>query len=579
VKSVLSGNEAFARGAYEAAVKLVSSYPGTPSTEITENLAKYDGFHVEWAVNEKVALEVALGASMSGARALTAMKHVGLNVAADPLMTASYTGVNGGLVIIVADDPNMYSSQNEQDSRHYARSSKLPMLEPSDSAEARVSVLNAFQISEEYGCPVLVRSVTRVSHSLSVVETGERTEIQPIEFQKDPLRWVMTPVNARARHKIVEERLVKLRELSGKFAEEYINGREIGIITSGASFNYVMEAMPEASALKLGMIWPLPIAKIKEFAGKVDKLYVVEELDSVIETELLAAGISIMPLQRDFCGELSVDKVMELFGKKLPETKPLTGSLPLRLPNMCAGCSHRGIFFALNKLKLTVLGDIGCYTLGYMPPLSVIDSCICMGASASMAHGFDRGTGGLKAKHSVGILGDSTFLHTGFNGLISTVYNQGVSTLIILDNRITGMTGHQPNPGSGFNIRGMPAPKLDLEALCRAIGVKYVRKVDPFDPDLCVQALKEETAREDVSVIIAERSCIFIDKAAVKSPYEINAECSGCKMCLRLGCPAISWNTEKRKALISEAQCTGCGLCPKVCKFDAINSNSKLNAR
>ena len=574
MKSVLSGNEAFARGAYEAAVKVVSSYPGTPSTEITENLTKYDGLYVEWATNEKVALEVAIGASMAGSRALTAMKHVGLNVAADPLMTVSYTGINGGLVIIVADDPNMYSSQNEQDSRHYTRFSKLPMLEPSNSAEARAYVLNAFHISEKYGCPVLVRSTTRVSHSLSAVELGERAEAQPIEFKKEPLRWVMTPINARSRHKIVEERLTKLRELSDELTEEFISAKEIGIITSGVPFNYVMEAIPEASVLKLGMVWPLPLAKIKKFAGKVNRLYVVEELDTVIETELKAAGINITPLQRELCGELSVDKVMELFGKKTPEIKPLTEPLPMRLPNMCAGCSHRGIFFAINRLRLTVTGDIGCYTLGYMPPLSAIDSCICMGASVSMIHGFDKGSGGVKAKQAVGVVGDSTFLHTGISGLINTVYNQGLSTLIILDNRITGMTGHQPNPVSGFNIRGIPVPKLDLEALCRAIGVKHVRKVDPFDPELCVQILKEETAREEVSVIITDRPCVFVDKAAIQAPYEINTNCSACKICLRLGCPAISWEAEKGKALINTAQCSGCGLCRKVCRFEAIEQTS-----
>ena len=575
MKAVLSGNEAFARGAYEASVKLVSSYPGTPSTEITENLAKYDGLYIEWATNEKVALEVALGASMAGCRALTAMKHVGLNVAADPLMTASYTGVNGGLVIIVADDPNMYSSQNEQDSRHYARLSKLPMLEPSDSSEARTSVINAFSISEKYGCPVLVRSATRVSHSLSVVETGERVEAQPVEFKKEPLRWVMTPVNARVRHKIVEERLIKLQELSEEFAEEFICSKDVGIITSGAPFNYVMEAMPEASILKLGMVWPLPLKKIRAFARKVRSLYVVEELDNVIETELKAAGVKITPLQRDFCGELSVERVMGFFGKKTPETKPLAGSLPLRLPNMCAGCSHRGIFFAINRLKLIALGDIGCYTLGYMPPLSAMDSCICMGASVSMAYGFNRGRGITKNRQAVGVVGDSTFLHTGVNGLINAVYNQGASTIIILDNRITGMTGHQPNPGSGVNILGEFAPTLDLEALCRAIGVKHVRKVNPFDPDLCVKVLKEETVREEISVIITDRSCIFIDKTAMKTPYEIGANCSGCKVCLRLGCPAISWGAEKDQAVIDAMQCTGCGLCSKVCKFEAIKNVSE----
>lgn len=570
MRNVLSGNEALARGAHDAGVYVVSSYPGTPSTEITEYAAKYNDMYVEWATNEKVATEVAIGASLAGVRSLTAMKHVGLNVAADPIMTSSYTGVNGGMVVIVADDPNMYSSQNEQDSRHYARMSKLPMMEPSDSQEAYDYIRVAYDISQRYSCPVFVRSTTRVSHSMSVVNTGERTAIEVKEYQKDPLRWVMTPVNARARHKVVEERLNSLAVEADNFITLHNAGKSELVITSGVVYQYAAEALQDKSILKLGMIWPLPVDKIKEISAGYKKVYVLEELDRIIETELKAAGLIIEDLHRPVTGELCVDSVRSLFTGKSPELTVIEG-LPMRPPNMCAGCSHRGIYYAISRLKLAVTGDIGCYTLGYMPPLSAVDSCVCMGASVSMAHGFDRGSKGERAKRAVGVIGDSTFLHTGINGLINSVYNQGVSTIVIVDNRITGMTGHQPNPASGMSIKGTPAPKLDIETLCRAVGVKYVVKVDPFDVEKCMQVLKEETAREEVSVIITDRPCIFADKGAIKPPYEISVDnCSGCKMCLRLGCPAISWDEQNRHAVIDAGQCTGCGLCPKVCRFGAI---------
>ena len=570
MREVLSGNEAIAQAVYDAGVHLVSSYPGTPSTEITEHLAKFDGFHAEWATNEKVALEVVLGASLAGARAFTAMKHVGLNVASDPLMTASYTGVTGGLVIVVADDPNMHSSQNEQDSRHYARFSKLPMFEPASSEDAYIYAKAAFDISETYSCPVFVRSTTRVSHSMSVVGYTGRIERALIDYKKEPERWVMTPVNARARHKVVEERLKTLERVAGDYVSVHGEG-SVGIITSGVVFQYVKEALPEVKILKLGMVWPLPVKEIEAFATTVEKLYVVEELDTIIETELRVKGIHLEPLTRSICGELSVEAVAKLFDKEIKTAEALKEPIPLRPPNMCPGCSHRGIFHAISRLRLNVCGDIGCYTLGYMAPLAAMDSCICMGASVSMAHGFDRARGGEYANKSVAVIGDSTFLHTGINGLVNTVYNGGFSTVVILDNRITGMTGHQPNAATGFNIRGEKAPAVDFVLLCRAIGVEHVRVVDPFDIDACMDALREETTRREPSVIITNRPCIFADKSVIKPPFKVNTDtCSGCRACLRIGCPAISWNSEKRRAFIDDEQCTGCGLCSKLCRFDAI---------
>ena len=571
---IMSGNEAIARGAYEAGVSLVSSYPGTPSSEITEFIKRYSEIYCEWAVNEKVALEVAIGASLAGKRSMTCMKHVGLNVAADPLMTLSYTGVNGGVVVVVADDPNMYSSQNEQDSRNYARFAKIPMLEPSDSNEAKEFVKIAFEISEKFCTPVILRSVTRLSHSMSKVEIFDRSEINDKELEKNIPKWVMVPANARQRHIFVEERLELLRKFNEESALiiEELNDNEIGIITSGIPYQYVKEALPEASILKLGMVWPLPFKRILEFSKKVKKLYVVEELDPIIETELRANNIKVKKLKRSFCGELSVDKVKKLFNVK--STKKLFNvpkNLPDRPPNMCAGCSHRGIFYAISKLKFFAAGDIGCYTLGLLPPLSAIHSTVCMGASISMAHGIDRGSNGKYANKTVAVIGDSTFLHTGINGLLNSVYNKGISTVIILDNRITGMTGHQPNPATGITIRGQEAPKVNFELLCRAFGVKNVVTVDPFDVDECIKVLKEETAKEELSVVITNRPCIFADRTVITNPFYIQTDkCTGCTACTRLGCPAISWDKSSKKALIDESLCTGCGLCPKVCRFDAI---------
>lgn len=578
MKKVFSGNEAIARGAYEAGVDVVSSYPGTPSTEITEHVSEYKEIYSEWATNEKVATEVVIGASQAGKRAMTCMKHVGLNVASDPLMTLSYTGVNGGLVIVVADDPNMFSSQNEQDSRHFARFGKVPMLEPSDSQEAKDFIVKGMELSEEFCTPVLVRSVTRLSHSKTVVELKDRVEVEGKGLENSIPKWVMVPANARKRHVFVEERLEKLSAYNDDcdITFEEMISEDIGIICSGVPHTYVKEAMPEASVLKLGMVYPLPMKKIKSFASKVKKLYVVEELDTIIETELRAAGVELEVLDRSILGELSVEKVKALFGKPADTSDVPEVPLPNRPPNMCPGCSHRGMFYAIKKLKLYASGDIGCYTLGLLPPLSAINSTVCMGASIPMAHGIDKASGGEYSKKAVAVIGDSTFLHTGINGLLNSVYNQGTSTVVLLDNGITGMTGHQPNPGTGCTIGGTQTYKVNFEALCRAIGVSNVRTVDPFDVEACLTALKEETAKEEMSVIITNKPCIFADRSVIKAPFFIDEDgCTGCKVCTKLGCPAISWNVDNKKAVIDESLCTGCDLCPKVCKFDCIHQRGE----
>ncbi|MGE4318058.1 MAG: indolepyruvate ferredoxin oxidoreductase subunit alpha [Deferribacterales bacterium] len=578
MKKVLSGNEAFARAAYEAGVGVVSSYPGTPSTEITEHVAHYKEIYTEWATNEKVGLEVAIGASLGGKRAMSCMKHVGLNVAADPLMTLSYTGVNAGLVVVVADDPNMYSSQNEQDSRHYARFGKVPMLEPADSAEVKEFTKQAFEISEEYCTPVLLRSCTRISHTQTVVELNDRVEAPNFAPENNIPKWVMIPANARKRHKVVENRLEMLTELceGDKYNKIEMNDKKTGIVCAGVAYNYVKEAMPSASVLKLDFAWPLPMKKIASFASQVEKLYVVEELDKFFETEIRAAGIKVEELNRDVCGELSVDAVRDLFGLE-PVQADVDTTLPFRPPNMCPGCSHRGIFYAINRLKLFVTGDIGCYTLGLLPPLKAINSTVCMGASIGMAHGLDKASEGMSQK-SVAVIGDSTFLHTGINSLVNTVYNQGNSTVVILDNTITGMTGHQQNAASGKDFHGNPAPKLDLVMLCKAIGVREsnIRVIDPFDVVNAMEVLKEETSKPEPSVIITNKPCIFADRSVIQEPYFIHEDkCSGCRVCTKLGCPAIIWDAQKRVALIDENLCTGCHLCIKVCKFGAIEQRSK----
>ena len=571
MKKLMLGNEAVALGAYEAGVTVASSYPGTPSTEITEFIAKYDEIYSEWAPNEKVATEVAVGAAIAGARSLSAMKHVGVNVAADPLFTASYTGVCGGLVVCVADDPGMHSSQNEQDSRNYAIAAKLPMLEPSDSGECKEFLKLAYDISEEFDTPVLFRLTTRVAHSQSLVELSGRKERELPEYKKNSPKYAMIPGYARPKHIAVEKRTVALEEYSNNTEiNKVIKGsKDIGIIASGISYQYAKEAIPEASFLKLGLINPLPMAKIKEFANSVEKCYIVEELDPVFEKQIKAMGIDVIGKEiLPLCGEYSAQLLKEkILGEALPEVLK-TEAVPVRPPVMCPGCSHRGVFYVLKKLGLAVSGDIGCYSLGCMQPLDSIDSIICMGASISALHGMEKARGRDFAKKSVAVLGDSTFIHSGITGLIDIVYNKGTSTVIILDNSITGMTGHQQNPSTGFTIKGEPTKQVDLVKLCDAIGIERVVVADPFDIDNFEKVLKTELEAPAPSVIIAQRPCALIKKAGYSGLYVINDKCKNCKMCMKLGCPAISLAGGKPQ--IDETLCVGCGLCPNICKFGAI---------
>lgn len=567
MKKLMIANEAVARGAYEAGVSVSSAYPGTPSTEISEFLAKYPEVYAEWAPNEKVACEVAIGASVAGARSMCVMKHVGLNVAADPLFTAAYTGVNGGMVLVVADDPAMHSSQNEQDSRLIARSAHVPVLEPSDSAEAKEFMKAAFSLSERYDTPVILRLTTRVAHSQSIVELEERDEVGLKEYKKDIKKYVMMPANAKGRHVFVEEREEALKE-AANFSPlnrvEY-NDKKVGVVTAGGVYQYIKEAT-DYSVLKLGMVYPLPLDTIREFAKNVDKLIVAEELEPFIENQLKANGIpcegkSIFGLQ----GELSTATVRRKLSGKEENEEEAGENVPSRPPVLCAGCPHRGVFYVLNKLKLKVTGDIGCYTLGAAAPLSAIDTVVCMGASVSMSHGFDKAFG--TAKDTVAVIGDSTFIHSGITGIINSVYNKGSSTVIILDNSITGMTGHQDNPATGKTLKGEPTYQLDLENLVRACGVKNVRIVDAYDLSSVETAIREETAREEVSVIIAKRPCFLILKNGAKPALRIDG-CKNCKMCLKIGCPAIEYVGGKVR--INPTLCVGCGVCKQLCKFGAI---------
>jgi indolepyruvate ferredoxin oxidoreductase alpha subunit len=573
LKKLMIGNEAVALGLYEAGCAVVSSYPGTPSTEITEYAAKYDEIYCEWAPNEKVALEVAYGASLGGRRAACAMKHVGLNVAADPLFTLSYTGVNAGLVICVADDPGMHSSQNEQDSRHYAIAAKVPMLEPADSAECRDYAALAFELSERFDTPVLLRLCTRVSHSQSIVEPGGRHGFAPREYIKNPKKNIMMPAFARLRHPLVEARMDSLAEYAETSPMNRVEAgdSELGIITSGTSYQYVKEIFGDSiSILKLGMVHPLPERLLREFATSVKRVVVIEELDPVIENRCRALGIRVVGKQLfSSVGEFSQDTIKKAFGiggEPCPDTKP---GLPERLPVMCAGCPHRGIFYTLAKNKVTVLGDIGCYTLGAAQPLGAIDSVLCMGASVSGLHGFNKAGGRESERRTVAVIGDSTFIHSGITGLINIAYNGTNSTVIILDNSITGMTGHQHNPLSGYNLKGDPATKIDLEALCRAIGIRRVRVVDPHDLETCDKALKEELEAEEPSVIIARRPCALLKYVKARPAKKVNPDaCRGCRACMKLGCPAISFSDKKAK--VDATLCSGCELCGQLCKFDAI---------
>ena len=574
MKQLSLGNEAVARGLYEAGCAFVSSYPGTPSTEITEAIAKYPEVYAEWAPNEKVAMESAFGASLAGRRSFCGMKHVGLNVAADPLFTISYTGVNAGMVIGVADDAGMHSSQNEQDSRHYAMAAKIPMLEPSDSAEAREFAILAYEISEQFDTPVLLKMCTRVSHSQSVVETGARQEHLK-EYEKNIPKYVMMPGNAKRRHPVVEARTQKLVEYAettpiNRIEEGHSNA--MGILTSSTSYQYVKEVLGDRyPVMKLGLIWPLPVEAIKAFAASVDKLVIVEELDGFIEAHCKNLGLACTGKDQFGC----IDELMPLtVAQKLAEGwetgAKLSAAIPPRPPVMCAGCPHRGLFYTLKKNKLTVLGDIGCYTLGAVAPLGAVDTVICMGASVSGLHGFSKSTGGAQDGKTVAVIGDSTFMHSGITGLVNMAYNESCGTVIIVDNSITGMTGHQQNPTTGFNLKGDPCAKIDLETLCRAVGIRRVRVVDPYNLQQCDEAIKEELAAKEPSVIISRRPCALLKYVKHKPALEVNADkCIGCKACMRIGCPAVS--IVNGKAKVDATQCVGCGVCEQLCKVGALS--------
>ncbi len=574
MKKLMLGNEAVARGMLEAGCKIVSSYPGTPSTEITEYAAKYDEIYCEWAPNEKVACEVAFGASLAGARAACCMKHVGLNVAADPLFTMSYTGINGGLVVVVADDPGMHSSQNEQDSRHYALASKIPMLEPSDSREAKEFTKRAFELSEQFDTPVLLRMCTRIAHSQCAVDACEPVEAPLREYVKTPQKYIMAPANAIRKHPVVEARCSALRE----FAEttdlnrvDLAEDTSLGIITSGTCYQYVKEVFGDSvSVLKIGMPYPLPEKLITDFAARFERVVVIEELDPVIENHCKALGLKVdgknlFPI----IGEFSQSLIAKAMGKAENEFVASADVIPVRPPVMCAGCPHRGLFYVLAKNKITVLGDIGCYTLGSAAPLNAIDSVLCMGASVSGTHGFNKARGADAEEKTVAVIGDSTFMHSGMTGLANIAYNGTNSTVIIVDNSITGMTGHQQNPTTGYNIKGDPATKIDLEALCRALGINRVRVVDPYDLKATEEAIKEEIAADEPSVIISRRPCALLKYVKAKPALRVDEDkCKACGMCSKIGCPAIT--KKGKKAFIDSTLCVGCGVCEQLCKFDAF---------
>lgn len=573
MKELMLGNKAVARGLYEAGCKVISSYPGTPSTEITEEAAAYKEVYCEWAPNEKVALEVAHGATLGGVRAACAMKHVGLNVAADPLFTISYQGLNAGLVVCVADDPGMHSSQNEQDSRHYAIAAKLPMLEPSDSEESRVFAKKAFEMSEKFNTPVLLKMVTRVAHSQSIVDTEERVEPAQVPYVKDPTKVMMT-LNSRNAHVRVEQRTKDLIEYAENCEFNRVEmGKDtsVGIITDSTSYQYAREVLGEdACILKLGLINPLPEKLIKDFAAKVDRVVVLEELDPIIENHCKQLGIKVSGKDTfPICGEFSQNLVRECLGMEVPAHMSIDENLPARPPVMCAGCPHRGIFYILKKKKCMVYGDIGCYTLGAVAPLNAMDLNVCMGASCSGLHGFNKAMGEAGESNSVGVIGDSTFIHSGMTGITDISYNMSNSTVIILDNSITGMTGHQQNPTTGKNLRGEPAGKVDLEALCKALGFNRVRVVDPYDLRAVEEAVTEELAAKEPSIIISRRPCVMIKGTVHKPPISVDEDkCVGCKQCMSIGCPAIA--VKDKKAHIDSTLCIGCKVCSQMCKFGAI---------
>ena len=573
MKQLMLGNEAVARGLYEAGCSFVSSYPGTPSTEITEAVAKYQEVYAEWAPNEKVAMESAFGASIAGRRSFCGMKHVGLNVAADPLFTISYTGVNAGMVIGVADDAGMHSSQNEQDSRHYAMASKIPMLEPADSAEALAFTKLAYEISEQFDTPVLVKMCTRVSHSQSLVELSDRVE-KIGEYKKDIPKYVMMPGNAKRRHPVVEARTAALTDYAENASINTVepgSDTSMGIITSSTSYQYVKEVCGDTyPVMKLGMIWPMPVQKIKDFAASVEKLVIVEELDGFIEAHCRSLELPCQGKELFSCiDELSQNKVAGKLAKAPAAGAAVAAEIPPRPPVMCAGCPHRGLFYTLKKNKLTVLGDIGCYTLGAVAPLAAVDTVICMGASVSGIHGFCKSQQGAADNKTVAVIGDSTFMHSGITGLVNMAYNESNATVIIVDNSITGMTGHQQNPTTGFNLKGDPCAKIDLESLCRAVGIRRVRVVDPYDLAQCDAAIKEELAANEPSVIISRRPCALLKYVKHKAPLAVDEKkCVGCKACMQIGCPAIS--IVDGKAKVDATQCVGCGICQQLCKLDAL---------
>ena len=579
MKKLMLGNEAVARGILEAGCGIVSSYPGTPSTEITEYAAKYDEIYCEWAPNEKVACEVAFGASLAGARSACCMKHVGLNVAADPLFTLSYTGVNGGLVIFVADDPAMHSSQNEQDSRHYAIASKVPMLEPADSVEAKEFTKAAFELSEKFDTPVIVRMCTRIAHSQCAVELCEPMAKVKKDYTKDPQKYIMAPANAVRKHPLVEARcaaIAEYAETSDLNKVEIAESKALGIITSGTSYQYVKEVFGDSvSVLKLGLVNPLPAKLVSDFAAKHDRVVVIEELDPVIENFCKEQGINvegknIFPI----CGEFSQSLVAKAFGLEDKASVSSDDIIPVRPPVMCAGCPHRGLFYTLSKKKITVLGDIGCYTLGMAPPLTAIDSVLCMGASVSGVHGFNKANGAASEGKTVAVIGDSTFMHSGMTGLANIAYNGTNSTVIIVDNSITGMTGHQQNPTTGYNIKGDPATKIDLEALCHALGINRVRVVDPYNLKETEKVIMEELAAEEPSVIISRRPCALLKYVKAKPALKVDADkCKACNACTRIGCPAIT--KKDGKAFIDSTLCVGCGVCTQLCAFNAIGGDAE----